>query len=155
MRRTKPKTKHSGYRLLSFTLETWQRWQRSDRGTVGAKQKQLDLRGNPQAGDRLVCYLLGHHQTQGQRWFGILEVASGPPFATDPTVDPDYPIRIQVKHIILLNDPESGVYRKDPDTVAKLSFGSKQQALQGSLRELQDGDGRCIEDSLMRICETE
>ena len=55
---------------------------------------------------------------------------------------------------ILLNDPEWRV-PKDPDTVAKLSFGSKQQALQGSLRELQDGDGRCIEDSLTRICETE
>ena len=149
MRRTKPKD--SGYRLLNFTLETWQRWQRSDQRTVGATQQQLDKRGSPQAGDRLVCYLLRHHNTQGQRWFGILEVTSEPPFATDPTVDPNYPIRIPVKHIILLNDPESGVHRTDPDTVAKLSFGSKPQALQGSLRELKDRDGRCIGKALREM----
>jgi hypothetical protein len=61
------------YFIDLFSPETYEAFARSSRDTSGFRIRHKNLAQKIKPGDLLVCYL-----TRVSRWFGLLEVISGP-----------------------------------------------------------------------------
>jgi hypothetical protein len=136
-----------------FSPETYEAFSKTDRDVTGFRLRQQLAVSRVQVGDKLICYL-----TKLGRWMGILEVASewyrddSPRFvaADDPFV-----LRFKVKPIVWL-DLERAIPIRDDQVWSRLSFtrghdknsSSWTGILRSSLRPLDDGDGRFLEQLL-------
>lgn len=91
------------YYIDLFTGQTWKEYRDAGAKITGFRQSRSRIAGKVQRGDIFLCYLTGV-----MRWVGALEVISS---STDKTkiwsVD-DFPVRFEVKPLVLL-DPEHGV----------------------------------------------
>ena len=147
------------YFLVTFTPVTGQAFLEGDRTVTGFKERSLWEEVGP--GAVFVCYL-----TRLSRWFGVLEVESGPCRGRSPifggglplfTPSPDssvsaheqYTVRFKVKPDVVLDDLEYAVSIHEPEVWNRLSFTRDQRRedarwkgfLRGNLKRLDDGDG--------------
>ena len=91
------------YWLDLFTGTTWQEFRQAGATVSGFSERRRNLASHIQAGDILLCYLTGV-----MRWIGALEVVGS---SQDPRPiwnNQDFPVRFEVKPLVLL-DPECGV----------------------------------------------
>lgn len=151
------------YYLVTFTPVTWRAFLKGDRTVTGFKEQRNIEEVRP-GSDVFVCYL-----TRLSRWFGILDVESGPyrdgsPIFADGrplfTPSPDssasahekYTARFKVKPDVVLDEPEYAVPIYEPGVWDKLSFTRGQQRedagwkgfLRGNLKSLAAGDGSLL-----------
>ncbi len=61
------------YYVNLFSPETYEAYKKSNQEVSGFRIRQKNAADRIQSGDKLLCYL-----TKLSRWFGILEVVSGP-----------------------------------------------------------------------------
>jgi hypothetical protein len=138
-----------------FSPETYEAFSRSDRSISGFRQRQLRIAGNVRRGDKLVCYMTGL-----SRWVGLLEVLEGPFQDNTPIFFPSddpFIVRFRVRpaiwlpvdlavpiHERVLWDTLSFTRNVDPNTSAWTGM------VRSSLRELDESDGRLIEDALTK-----
>lgn len=90
------------YWLDLFTGTTWGEFRRAGENVTGFREKQRTRASKVKPGDIFICYLTGV-----LRWVGALEVI-GPSKDTRPIFSHDFPVRFEVKPLIVL-DPECGV----------------------------------------------
>ncbi|CAN5685244.1 hypothetical protein BH23GEM9_BH23GEM9_13920 [soil metagenome] len=143
------------YYLDLFSPETYEAFSRSDRTVSGFRARQRNAAEKIQPGDKLLCYM-----TKLSRWFGILEVVSGP-YEDDtpifyPVNDP-FIVRFKVKPSIWL-PKERGIPIHEDEIWDRLSFTKGQDRgsstwtgkIRSSLVRIPDSDGRLIESILQR-----
>ncbi len=134
-----------------FSPDTYEAFLQTDRKNAGVRKRQQQAAERVQRGDVLVCYL-----TKVSRWIGLLEVADG-----HPNYDPEeeqFPVRRQVKPLVLLEDIKYGLPIHDPEVWAKLSFTREEEPtssrwtgkLRGSLVRLDEADGAFLDCRLRR-----
>ncbi|MEX2316660.1 MAG: hypothetical protein WD669_05885 [Pirellulales bacterium] len=90
------------YWLDLFTGTTWDEFRKAGETTTGFREKQRTRSSRVKPGDIFLCYLTGV-----MRWIGALEVI-GPSDDTRPIWSLDFPVRFEVKPLIVL-DPECGI----------------------------------------------
>lgn len=90
------------YWLDLFTGITWEQFRKAGAKVSGFRHRMRKSVSRIEPGDILLCYLTGV-----MRWVGALEVI-GPSDDKRAIWDYDFPVRLKVKPIILL-DPENGV----------------------------------------------
>lgn len=143
------------YFLDLFSPETYEAFKRSSRDVSGFRERQRNAAQRISPGDKLICYL-----TQVMRWFGVLEVVSGPFSDNTPIFYPDadpFTVRFKVRPLILLN-VEKAVPIYEDAIWRTLSFTREHDKgtptwtgkIRSSLVQLDDADGRFIEDLLAR-----
>lgn len=141
------------YYLDLFSPETYEAFSRSDRSVSGFRQRQRNLAEKIKRGDKLVCYM-----TKLSRWFGILEVVSGPYEDNTPVFYPandPFVVRFKVRPLIWLAK-EKGVPIHEDHLWNYLSFTKGQDRgsstwtgkIRSSLVRLGDADGAHIEKAL-------
>lgn len=91
------------YWLDLFTGTTWNEFRKSGAKISGFRIRMRNAATKVQSGDILFCYLTGV-----MRWVGALEVVRATDDQTKIWSDEEFPVRFEVKPIILL-DPEHGV----------------------------------------------
>jgi hypothetical protein len=91
------------YWLDLFTGTTWDEFRRSGSKISGFRDRMRKAAAKVQPGDVFLCY-----HTGVMRWVGALEVVSRSDDKTEIWGDEPFPIRFEVKPLILL-DPEHGV----------------------------------------------
>jgi hypothetical protein len=141
------------YFLDLFSPETYQAFVRSGRSVSGFRRRQARAAACVKPGDKLICYL-----TKLSRWFGILEVQSGPYEDTSPVFYPQddpFVIRFNVRSVLWL-----GVERAIPIVEDRiwntLSFTREHTKgtstwtgkVRSSLATLSDEDGSFLEHIL-------
>jgi predicted RNA-binding protein len=141
------------YYLNLFSPETYESFQHSGRDISGFRIRQQNAAERIRAGDKLLCYL-----TRLGRWFGILEVVSGPFVDHTPIFLPEddpFVVRFKVRRLIVLDVEKALPIREDPVWQA-LSFtkghdkGSSTWTgkIRASLTQIDDDDGRLLEELL-------
>lgn len=90
------------YWLDLFTGTTWDEFRRAGENVTGFREKQRTRASKVKPGDIFLCYLTGV-----MRWVGALEVI-GPSKDTRPIWSHDFPVRFDVKSLLVL-DAECGV----------------------------------------------
>src|SRR5712691_7386475 len=134
------------YFIDLFSPETYEAFARSPRDTSGFRLRHKNVAEKIKPGDIFVCYL-----TRLSRWFGLLEVVSGP-FIDDSPIfalenDP-FVVRFRVRPVVWL-DVDKGLSIHDDAIWAGLSFtrGLGKDSIgwtgkvRGSLVRLDDQDG--------------
>ena len=91
------------YWLDLFTGTTWNEFRKSGAKISGFRTRMRTAAAKVQSGDILLCYLTGV-----MRWVGALEVVRATDDQTKIWSDEEFPVRFEVRPIILL-DPEHGV----------------------------------------------
>ncbi|MFM8983975.1 MAG: hypothetical protein ACKOLA_14015 [Spartobacteria bacterium] len=91
------------YWLDLFTGTTWNEFRNSGAKISGFRTRMRNAAAKVQSGDILICYLTGV-----MRWVGALEVVRATDDQTKIWSDEGFPVRFEVKPLILL-DPEHGV----------------------------------------------
>jgi predicted RNA-binding protein len=143
------------YYLDLFSPETYEAFSRSDQTISGFRPRQRNAAQRVNPGDKLLCYM-----TKLSRWFGLLEVATGPFEDNTPIFYPEddpFTVRFRVRPTIWL-PKESGVPIHEPELWDALSFtkghdrGSAKWTgtVRHSLLRLTDQDGALIERVLIR-----
>ena len=89
--------------LDCFTGTTWKEFREAGASVSGFNERFRKNAGKIAVGDVFVCYLIGV-----MRWIGVLEVIGRSKNETRIWKDEEFPIRFDVKPIIML-DPEHGV----------------------------------------------
>jgi len=141
------------YFLDLFSPETYEAFKRSSREVSGFRLRHKALANRIKAGDKLVCYM-----TKLSRWFGVLEVLSGPYIDDTPIFYPEadpFVVRFKVKPLVLL-DVEKSIPIHEDHIWNMLSFtkglDKKSTAwtgvVRGSLVQMKDIDGRFLEKAL-------
>jgi hypothetical protein len=143
------------YYLDLFSPETYEAFGRSPRDVSGFRLRQWNAAQRIKRGDRLLCYM-----TRLSRWFGVLEVVEGP-FKDDKPIfypqDDPFVVRFKVRPVIWL-PKEKAVPIHEDELWDYLSFTRGQDRasstwtgkIRASLVQLDDADGRLIEDVLNR-----
>lgn len=119
----------------------------------GFRERQRGIAGRINAGDVFVCYM-----TQLCRWFGLLEVVSGPYVDTKPIFVPDedpFVVRFTVRPLVVL-DPERSIPIHDEEIWNGLSFTRQLHPgslawtgkVRSSLAHLEDADGRFLAERI-------
>src|SRR5216684_725344 len=93
------------YFLNLFSPETYEGFKRSDRQVSGFRLRQKNAAERVHAGDKLLCYL-----TRLSRWFGVLEVLSGPYQDDSPIFYPEsdpFIVRFKVRSLVALDTDKS------------------------------------------------
>ena len=88
------------YYLDLFSPETYEAFKRSAQDVSGFRLRHKAIAGRIKVGDRLVCYM-----TKLSRWFGVLEVPSGPYIDDAPIFYPEsdpFVVRFKVKPLVVL-----------------------------------------------------
>ena len=143
------------YYLDLFSPETYEAFKKSGREVSGFRMRQRNAADRIRPGDRLLCYL-----TKLSRWFGILEVASGPFIDNKPIFlaenDP-FVVRFIVKPLIVL-DIEKAIPIHEDQIWRTLSFTKEYDRslstwtgkIRSSLAPIDETDGRFLEELLIR-----
>ncbi len=134
-----------------FSPDTYEAFLQTDRKNVDVRKRQEWAAERVQRGDVLVCYL-----TRVSRWIGLLEVVDGHP-NHDPGEE-QFPVRRQVKPLVLLEDIKYGLPIHDSEVWAKLSFTREEEStssrwtgkLRRSLFRLDESDGAFLDCRLRR-----
>jgi hypothetical protein len=131
------------YWLDSFTGTTWDEFRRAGATISGFRETQLRNSAKVRPGDTFLCYLTGV-----KRWVGALEVIGPSADRRHIWSEDDYPVRFDVKPLILL-DPEFGIPMESLQ--GQVSFfaneadrGRYKGIVRKSLNLLADQDGSCI-----------
>lgn len=143
------------YYLDLFSPETYEAYKRSDRGVSGFRMRQKSAAERIKPGDKLLCYL-----TRLSRWFGILEVRSGPFIDNKPIFyleDDPFVVRFSVTPIILL-DVDKAVPIHEDALWENLSFTKGHDKavstwtgkIRASLVPIDEPDGQLIETLLKK-----
>jgi hypothetical protein len=137
------------YYVNLFSPITYEAFKKSDRTISGFSLKQKPLAARVQTGDILVCYL-----TKLSRWFGLLEALEGPFTDNTPIFYPEddpFVVRFKVRPLAIL-EVEKALPIQDEKVWNSLSFtkdlrrGSSYSIyVRGSLRKLDDADGKALE----------
>jgi predicted RNA-binding protein len=143
------------YFLDLFSPETYEAFSKSDQNVSGFRARQRNAADKVKPGDKLLCYM-----TKLSRWFGVLEVVSGP-FEDDTPIfyaesDP-FVVRFKVRPTIWL-PKEKGVPIHEDELWNRLSFTKGQDRgtstwtgkIRSSLVRLSEADGGLIEEVLVR-----
>jgi len=141
------------YFLDVFSPETYEAFGRSDRTVSGFRPRQRNVATRIKPGDKLVCYM-----TRVSRWFGVLEVVSGP-FNDDtpifyPERDP-FTVRFTVRPIIWL-PVDKAIPIHESLIWDRLSFTKGQDKststwtgkIRASLVQLAEADGAFLEGAV-------
>lgn len=131
--------------------ETRAAFLQTDRRNAGFRANHWPAAERVRRGDVLVCYLTGV-----SRWFGLLEVTGERPYRA-PDRDP-FPVRLDVKPLVLLEDIEHCAPIRDPEIWDALSFTRDLEQgsvmftgkLRRTLRPLDDADGEFLDRLLRR-----
>jgi hypothetical protein len=141
------------YWLDLFTGMTWDEFRRAGASVSGFRERMRKAVGGIRKGDILLCYLTGV-----MRWVGALEVL-GPSKDQSPIwKDDDFPMRLQVRPLILL-DPEHGVPMEQLEGRLEFYAGLEHRGgFKGFLRMSpnrfrRESDGALILDLLKRAKE--
>ncbi len=94
------------YWLDLFTGTTWQEYRAAGATVSGFREKRRRIASTIQRGDILLCYLTGV-----MRWVGALEVLGPSKDTRQIWKDEFFPVRFDVRPIVLL-DPEHGIPMK-------------------------------------------
>jgi hypothetical protein len=141
------------YFIDLFSPETYEAFTRSSRDISGFRSRHRNVAEKIKPGDLFVCYL-----TRLSRWFGLLEVISGPFTDNSPIFvkenDP-FVVRFHVKPQVWL-EIEKGIPIHDDSVWTSLSFtrGLEKTSLswtgkvRGSLVRLDDQDGIFLAEKL-------
>src|ERR1039458_257384 len=143
------------YFLNLFSPETYEAWKRSGRDVSGFRVRQKNAAERISPGDKLVCYI-----TRLGRWFGLFEVISGPYLDESPIFYPEadpFTVRFKVRPLIFL-EIEKAVPIHEDSVWRVLSFTKNHDKgastwtgkIRSSLMQLDDADGKFIEDLLIR-----
>lgn len=137
-----------------FSPETYDYFSKSDKTISGFRTAQNRVAKNVNVGDKFICYV-----TKLSRWIGVLEVTSktftdNTPIFTNN--DDPFIIRFTVKPIVWLN-LEQGIPVHEKNVWNNLTFtkdysqntSSWTGKLRGSLRKLEDADGKFLEKILL------
>ena len=138
------------YYVNLFSPETYEASTRSGRDVSGFQTRQKNAASTIEVGDRFICYM-----TKLSRWIGVLEVTSKRYEDDTPIFYPEddpFVVRFDVKRIAWL-DKEKAVPIHDDRVWNTLSFTRAQDKgsstwtgmVRGSLRQLEDRDGRFLE----------
>jgi predicted RNA-binding protein len=141
------------YYLNLFSPETYEAYKHSDQNVSGFRMRQENAAGRIKHGDKLLCYL-----TRLGRWFGVLEVQSGPFIDKKPIFYPEddpFVLRFSVTPIVVL-DVNKAVPIREGMLWEKLSFtkGHNKGAstwtgkIRASLTPIDEPDGQLIESLL-------
>ncbi len=141
------------YFLDLFSPETYEAFKRSSREVSGFRLRHKAIAGRIKVGDKLVCYM-----TKLSRWFGVLEVLSGPYIDETPIFYPEadpFVVRFKVKTSVLLDVDESIPIHEDPiwNTLSFTKGLDKKSTawtgiVRGSLVQMKDSDGLFLEKTL-------
>lgn len=145
---------YMAYYLNLFSPETYEAFSISDKTVSGFRERQLSAASKVKEGDKFICYM-----TKLSRWVGVLEVTSSiyqnnkPIFYKD---DDPFTARFKVNSLVWLEKEQSVPIRND-DVWGSLSFTKNHSqnssqwtgAVRGSLRLLEDSDGRYLENLLV------
>ena len=134
-----------------FSPETYKEFLQTDRKSTGFPKRKQQAAERIQPGDVLVCYM-----TKVSRWCGLLEVVGEHPYH-DPQEN-QFPVRLRVNPLILLEDIKYGLPIRDPEIWRTLSFTREEKPtsnrwtgkLRGSLVLLDDEDGDFLNRLLRR-----
>ncbi len=143
------------YYIDLFSPDTYEAFKNSDRTVSGFRERQRGVASDIKPGDKLICYI-----TKLSRWAGVLEVKSNyfednkPIFY--PVNDP-FIIRFTVEDKVWLPLEHSVPIYEDivwsnlsfTQHLSKNSYGWTGM-IRGSLRRLEDSDGRYLEQLLIR-----
>ena len=141
------------YFLDLFSPETYEAYKRSSQEVSGFRLRHQKIAQRVKSGDKFICYM-----TKLSRWFGVLDVLSGP-FTDDtpifyPEADP-FVVRFNVKPSVLL-DVEKAIPIHEDTIWNSLSFtqGVDRRStawtgkVRGSLVQLDQEDGQFLEKAL-------
>ncbi len=143
------------YYLNLFSPETYEAYKRSDQSVSGFRMRQRNAAERIARGDKLLCYMTGLG-----RWFGILEVRSGPFIDNKPIFyaeDDPFVLRFSVTPIIVL-DVDKAVPIREDVLWEKLSFTKEHDKsastwtgkIRSSLVPIDETDGQLIESLLKK-----
>ncbi len=131
------------YWLDLFTGTTWDEFRRAGASVTGFRERQRSRAGKVKRGDVFLCYLTGV-----MRWVGALEVV-GPSNDTRPIWTDDFPVRLEVKPLIVL-DAEWGVPMESLEGLVSFYVdqsdkGKYKGIVRGSPNRFRDeADGRAV-----------
>jgi len=136
-----------------FSPETYEAFTRSSRDISGFRLRHKQMAGKVKQGDVFVCYL-----TRLSRWFGLLEVISGPFIDSSPIFFPEndpFVVRFRVRPVVWLGI-DMGIPIHDDTIWAGLSFTRNLEKgslgwtgkVRGSLVRLDDRDGAFLAEKL-------
>lgn len=146
------------YYIDLFSPETYQAFINSNQDVSGFRERHRGIASAVKPGDKLICYM-----TKLSRWVGVLEVSES--FFIDDTpifihpIDP-FMIRFKVNAHVWLT-PENAIPINEDICWGHLSFtkGLPKKSLawtgmvRGSLRKLDDEDGKYLEGILFQQLE--
>lgn len=134
------------YWLALFTGQTWDEFREAGATTVGFRAAKGTTVAKVLPGDKMLCYVTGV-----MRWVGVLEVI-GPSTDSRSIWAGDFPVRLQVRPVLLLN-PENGVPMGDLE--GKVAFyrgpedaGKFKGIIRSSPNRLTQQDGRLLAELL-------
>lgn len=141
------------YYIDLFSPETYEAFKRSPRDISGFRIRHQGMAGCINPGDILVCYM-----TRVSRWFGALEVTSGPFIDDKPIFVPEndpFVVRFRVRPLVWL-DVDKAIPIHDDEMWNRLSFtqGLEHSStawtgkVRGSLVRLEDRDGQFLTEKL-------
>jgi hypothetical protein len=147
------------YYIDLFSPETYEAFRNSSREVSGFRVRQKAIAERIAAGDIFVCYM-----TRLSRWFGTLEVISGPYIDNKPIFVPEddpFVVRFRVRSLAVL-DPEKSIPIHDPEIWKRLSFTRHLEPgslgwtgkVRSSLVHLEDDDDRFLADKMRRQSES-
>jgi predicted RNA-binding protein len=141
------------YFLDLFSPETYDAFRRSARDVSGFRPRQRLAAGRVSPGDRFICYM-----TKLGRWFGVLEVASGPYQDRTPIFykeDDPFVVRFKIRPIVIL-DVDKAIPIREDEIWNALSFTKEYDKrskvwtgkIRSSLVPLSTEDGEFLEHKL-------
>ncbi len=118
------------YWLDLFTGTTWKQFRDAGANVSGFRDRMRNASARIKEGDVLLCYLTGV-----MRWVGALEVIGHSSDTRAIWGDGEFPIRLDVKPLILL-EPENGVPMTDLE--GKVRFYSSPREYGRTFQSIQD-----------------
>ena len=136
------------YWLNLFTGTTWEELRKAGSNITGFSEHRKGIASRIEPGDIFLCYLTGV-----MRWVGALEVIGLTRDSSPIWKDADYPVRFEVRPLILL-EPEQGIPMDELEGRVDFFTGPKDKGkfkgfLRGSPNHFKSiEDGRLILDLL-------